>query len=104
VEFAKQAHVVLAILVMAHLILAINIVPHYTLLAFGKVRFVSIVNILGGILSLAGVALFVPPFGLVGAAIGRLLYGPAVALNFIKLKSQFTQSPLRSKEPVLICK
>jgi O-antigen/teichoic acid export membrane protein len=104
VEFAKQAHVVLAILVMAHLILAINIVPHYTLLAFGKVRFVSIVNVLGGILSLAGVALFVPPLGLVGAAIGRLLYGPAVALNFMKLKSQFAQAPIRSKEPVLICK
>ena len=104
VEFARQAHVVLAILVMAHLILAINIVPHYTLLAFGKVRFVSVVNILGGIFSLVGVALFVPPLGLVGAAIGRLLYGPAVALNFIKLKSQFVQAPTQNKEPVLVCK
>ena len=93
VEFAKQAHVVLAILVMAHLILAINIVPHYTLLAFGKVRFVSIVNILGGVLSLAGVALFVPALGLVGAAIGRLLYGPAVALNFIEAKEPICPIP-----------
>jgi len=93
IDFAKQAHVVLAVLAVAHLILAINIVPHYTLLAFGKVRFVSVVNILGGILSLAAVALFVPPLGLVGAAVGRLLYGPAVALNFIKLKSQFTEVP-----------
>jgi len=98
-EFAKQAYVVLAILAVAHMILAINIVPHYTLLAFGNVRFVSTVNVVGGILSLGVVALLVPPLGLVGAAIGRLFYAPALAFNFLKIKAHFTRavSPVRSE-------
>jgi O-antigen/teichoic acid export membrane protein len=100
-RFAKQAYVVLAVLAMAHLILAINIVPHYTLLAFGNVRLVSMVNLAGGILSLVAVALLVPRLGLVGAAIGRLFYGPAAILYFLKLKTHFARTALPSKEPVL---
>ncbi len=99
-EFATQAHVVLAVLAVAYMILAINIVPHYTLLAVGSVRFVSIVNILGGVLSLAAVVLLIPPLGLVGAAVGRLFYGPAVALNFLKIKLKFTRPPLPRKESI----
>jgi O-antigen/teichoic acid export membrane protein len=91
-QFAAQAGGVLAILAVAHLILAVNIVPHYTLLALGKVRFVSMVNVAGGILSLIAVAVLVPRWGLAGAAAGRLFYGPAVTLNFLKLKQQFTGS------------
>jgi O-antigen/teichoic acid export membrane protein len=102
VEFARQAYLVLAVLAAAHMILAINIVPHYTLLAFGSVRFVSTVNVLGGIVSLGAAALFIPPFGLVGAAIGRLFYGPAIALSFLKIKAQLARTPLPSKEPVPI--
>jgi O-antigen/teichoic acid export membrane protein len=103
-QFAQQAYVVLALLAVAHMILAINIVPHNTLLAFGSVRFVSMVNIAGGVLSLVAVALLVPHLGLVGAAVGRLFYGLAVALNFLKLKTHFTRTALPSKERVLLWK
>jgi O-antigen/teichoic acid export membrane protein len=102
VEFAKQAYVVLAVLAAAYMILAINIVPHYTLLALGWVRFVSVVNIVGGILSLLAVVLLIPPLGLVGAAVGRLCYGPAIALNFLKIKTAFTRTVLPTKQPVPI--
>jgi O-antigen/teichoic acid export membrane protein len=87
-EFAMQAHLVLAILAVAYMILAINIVPHYTLLAFGSVRFVSVINMVGGILSLAAVAVFVPAFGLVGAAIARLFYGGVTALELLKVRAK----------------
>jgi len=100
-QFAAQAYIVLALLAVAHMILAINIVPHYTLLAFGSVRFVSVVNIAGGILSLVAVAFLVHPFGLVGAAIGRLFYAPAVSLNFLKIKNHFSRTPVPIDAPVL---
>jgi len=101
-QFAQQAYVVLAVLAMAHLILAINIVPHYTLLALGSVRFVSTVNVLGGIVSLGAVALFIPPFGLVGAAIGRLLYGAVTALNLLRVKTKLARTVSPREEVVLI--
>jgi len=99
-KFAEQAYILLAVLAAANMILAINIVPHYTLLALGRVRFVSVVNVLGGIVSLGAAALFIPPFGLVGAAVGRLLYGPAVALNFVKIKMEFSRDSLLNEERV----
>ena len=91
-QFAQQAYGVLAILAVAHMVLAINIVPHYTLLALGNVRFVSIVNVVGGIVSLGAVALFIPPFGLSGVAIGRLVYGAVTALNLLMIRRRLSQS------------
>lgn len=101
-QFAREACVVLALLAVAHLILALNIVPHYTLLALGDVRFVSLVNVLGGIVSLGAVALFIPPFGLVGAAIGRLLYGAVTVLDLLKVKARLARLVSTRLDPVRI--
>lgn len=84
-QFAEQAHVVLAVLAIGFAILAINVVPYYTLLAWGQVRFVSLVNLAGGVLSLACAVTLIPLFGLTGAALGRIIYGPVVSLSFFKL-------------------
>jgi O-antigen/teichoic acid export membrane protein len=101
-EFERQAYVVLAVLVLAHMILAINIVPHYTLLAMGSVRFVSVVNILGGILSLVAVALFVSRLGMAGAAVGRLLYGAVTVLNLLGVKAKLAQTASPRQDAVLV--
>jgi O-antigen/teichoic acid export membrane protein len=85
--FARQGYFVLVVLATAYALLAINVVPHYTLLALGKVRFVSAVNVLGGALSIGCAALLIPWLGLIGAAIGRLLYGTATALLLPKAKT-----------------
>ncbi len=103
-EFANRAHVVLALLATAYLMLAINIVPHYVLMALGSIRFVSIVNIVGGCFSLLALVLLVPSMGLLGAAVGRLFYAPAVTLNFLKIKFEFSRPQLGNAEPVPICK
>jgi O-antigen/teichoic acid export membrane protein len=100
-EFAKQAYGVLAVLAVAHIVLAINIVPHYTLLAFGHVRFVSTMNIAAGILSLGAAALFIQPFGLLGAALGRLLYGPVLAFNYLKVRAAFEETELMRGEALI---
>lgn len=83
--FAAHAYLVLAILAVAYCALSINVAPHFTLLGLGKVRFVSLMNVFGGLLSLAAAALLIPAFGLLGAAAGRLFYGPAISMNFMKV-------------------
>jgi O-antigen/teichoic acid export membrane protein len=101
-EFAMQAYVTVAVLAAAYAILAANVVPHNALLGLGNVRFVSTVNILGGVLSLVAATSLIPVFGILGAAIGRLLYGPAVALNFLKIRSAFSRNPSVARNAVLI--
>jgi len=87
--FATQGYIALALLAVANVILAVNVVPHYTLLAMGKVRFVSLVNVSGGLSSLTMAALLVPSFGLLGAAAARLLYGPVISLNLLQVAKLF---------------
>jgi O-antigen/teichoic acid export membrane protein len=99
-QFAQQGYVILGILAVAYVLLAVNVVPHYTLLALGSVRFVSIVNIVGGILSLGAAAILIPRLGLTGAALGRLLYGPAVALNFFKVGTTLSRTESPGEHPV----
>lgn len=87
-DFAANTYVLLYILVIAYFLLALNVVPHYTLLGFGEAKFVSLTNITGGLASLAGMALFIPVFGMNGAAIGRLLYAPIVTFNFLRIRGK----------------
>ena len=84
-EFASHAQGLLAILAVAYALLSLNVVPHYTLLGLGQVRFVSITNLAGGVLSLIGVAALLPVIGLSGAGVGRLLYGPVISANYLRV-------------------
>jgi O-antigen/teichoic acid export membrane protein len=83
--FAAHSYVLLSVLALAFGVLSLNVAPHFTLLGLGKVRFVSLVNVAGGILSLAGAAVLIPSLGLVGAAAGRLFYGPVITMNYVKM-------------------
>jgi O-antigen/teichoic acid export membrane protein len=85
--FAQQGYIVLTYLAVANACLGASVAAHYILLALGQARFVASVNLLGGVLSLGCIALLIPYFGLAGAAMGRLLYAGAIALNFWKLHS-----------------
>jgi O-antigen/teichoic acid export membrane protein len=99
-DFALKGKAVLVILTIAYTILGVNVVPYYALLALGSVRFVSIVNIAGGVLSLLAAIILIPRVGLIGAAVGRLLYGPVIALNFWKLKETFNRPVVPEEEPI----
>ncbi len=93
--FARRAHTLLTILALSYGLLALTVSAHYALLALGRVRFVSFVNVLGGVLSLGVAVLLIPSLGLRGAAIGRLPYGLVLLLNFWHLRSI-----LRAQKPV----
>ena len=101
-DFAKQAHAVLSVLALAFIVLALNIVPHNALLALRQVRFVSSVNIVGGIVSLVVAAALIPSIGLVGAAIGRLLYGPITVLSLWRVQIEFRRAASLHDAPVPI--
>ena len=92
-SFAQQGYVVLTWLAVANACLGASVASHYLLLALGQARFVASVNVLGGVLSLGCIALLMPRYGLPGAAVGRLLYAAAAALNFWKLHTIEFEAP-----------
>lgn len=85
-DFANRFSLLLAILAVAYALLAANVVPHNVLLGLGHVRFVSMTNLAGGILSAIGVAALVPVLGIYGAGLARLLYGLTISMNYLKVK------------------
>jgi len=84
-EFAAKATQILVVLAVGFFALSLNVVPHFTLLGLGKVRFLSIANTVGGIASILGAVILIQPFGLMGAAAGRLFYGPVISVNYWKV-------------------
>ena len=97
--FAERSYLVLAVLAVGFFTLSINVVPHMTLLGLGRVRFLSVSNLIGGVCSLAGAALLIPAFGLAGAAAGRLLYGPVISANYWAVAKSLSQpTPVRGRE------
>jgi len=87
-DFAAHVYVLFCILVVAYFLLALAVVPHYALLGFGEVRFVALSNIAGGMLSLIGMLVLIPLFGMIGAAVSRLLYAPILAVNFVRIRGK----------------
>ena len=103
VTFAQQAWVVLSIVAMGFGLLALNVSGHYTLLALGKVKLVALLNLAGGSAMLAAMAFLTPHFGLTGAAVGRLVYGPITLLMYCQLRTMLTEGtvPLSGGVPLL---
>jgi len=88
--FAQQASVVLSIVAVGFGLLALNITGHYALLALGQVRLVAMLNLVGGLAMLAVVTALTPRVGLLGAAVGRLLYGPITLIMYFRLRSMLS--------------
>jgi O-antigen/teichoic acid export membrane protein len=82
-QVAHEGHLVLALLAIAYALMAFNVVPHYALLAFGRVRLISGLNLGSGILLTLLMAFLVPTFGLAGAALGRIAYSLLLAIPYL---------------------
>lgn len=87
-DFAKQSYELVNLLIIAYFLLALSVVPYYMLLGIGEVRFASLTNIVSGLISLIAFFFFIPLWGMNGAAIGRFLYTPILALNFFRVNSK----------------
>lgn len=82
-QVAEDGHLVLALLAVAYVLMALNVVPHYALLAFGRVRLISGLNVVSGVLLIVLMGFLVPTFGLTGAAIGRVAYSFLLAIPYL---------------------
>jgi O-antigen/teichoic acid export membrane protein len=87
----------------AFTLMALNVTGYYALLAAGRVRLVSLLNLAAGAICLCAAVLLVPRFGMLGAALARLFYGPITWIAYpalFKLINGADASP-RCDEPLL---
>ena len=100
-EFAAHSASSLSLVALGFALLAFNIPGHYGLMAWGQVRFLTGLNLFCATASLLIAVALIPHFGIVGAAIGRLAYGPISWLVYVRLGSLFrapsTQMPINAE-------
>jgi O-antigen/teichoic acid export membrane protein len=94
-QVADEGQVVLALLAVAYALMALNVVPHYALLAFGRVRLISGLNLGSGILLTVLMALLIPAYGLTGAATGRIAYSLLLAIPYLVASRRVFRSQAR---------
>ena len=83
--FAQQPRYLFPTIACSFGLLGLNITAHYALLAAGKVRVVTYLNLLAGVVMLLLMAALIPTHGLQGAALARMSYGPITCLAYLSL-------------------
>ncbi len=98
-EFARQAWPILAILGGSFALFALNVTAHYTLLALGQVRTVTVFNLAAGAAMILLMLLLTPRFGIVGTACARLITGPVTCILYYPLYRMMRTSSTEHIEP-----
>jgi O-antigen/teichoic acid export membrane protein len=83
--FAQEPPVIFRTIVWSFTFLGLNVTAHYALLAVGRVRVVTYLNLLAGVVMLLSMAILIPRYGLQGAASARVLYGPITCIAYLYL-------------------
>jgi O-antigen/teichoic acid export membrane protein len=94
-SIARSSSGVLTPIVWSFALLGLNVTGYYTLLAFGRVRTVTWLNLAGGAAMLVVMAWLSPRMGVRGVAMARLcyglvtllMYGPVVGILWTRIKS-----------------
>jgi O-antigen/teichoic acid export membrane protein len=92
-QSAQHSWPCLLILVVAFALLAGNISGHFTLLALGDARYVSLVNVAAAASTFVLLLILAPRFGLPGAASARLIYGPITWLVYARTRRCLQRLP-----------
>jgi O-antigen/teichoic acid export membrane protein len=82
---AQNADAILAPIVWGFALLGLNVTAYFALLALGRVRIVTCLNLVGGVAMLAGMVCLVPRAGVHGLAMARLGYGTISLLMYYPL-------------------
>jgi O-antigen/teichoic acid export membrane protein len=98
-EFARQAWPILAILGISFSLFALNVTAHYTLLALGQVRLVTVLNLAAGAAMLLLMLLLTPRFGMMGTACARLITGPVTCILYYPLYRMMRTSSAEHIKP-----
>ena len=82
---AEKSVTILAPVVWSFALLGLNVTGYYAMLAFGQVRTVTVVGIVGGAIMVLLMVLLLPRMGIMGLAIARLSYGAISLLIYLPL-------------------
>ena len=81
-DFATHASVALTITACSFALLGLNVTGYYVLMALGRIKLIAFVNMAAAVAMLAAIAILAPHYGVVGAAAGRLVYGPITWITY----------------------
>jgi len=81
-DFARHAGLTLSITAAGFALLGLNVSGYYVLMALGRIKLIALTNIAAALAMLVAIAILAPRFGIVGAAVGRLVYGPITWLTY----------------------
>jgi O-antigen/teichoic acid export membrane protein len=88
VAFAAEYGDLLRLLAGGYLLLSINVVPHFLNLAAGRARFISMLNLLGGLATLIICVWVIRDCGLLGVAAGKFIYGFVLMVSYLGLRGK----------------
>lgn len=95
-DIAAESARTLSILAIAYWVLALNVVPHFVLLAMGEMKFVALSNLAGGLALVTAAFTLAGYYGIVGAAVARVVYGLVISANFAYLMFLLSRHRSRS--------
>jgi O-antigen/teichoic acid export membrane protein len=93
VDIARSSTGIFPVIVWSSALLALNVTGTYSLLAFGRVRIVTWVNLAAGATMLLLMMWLLPRFGAYGLALARLSYGSITLLLYLPLVFQLSKEP-----------
>jgi O-antigen/teichoic acid export membrane protein len=98
-EFAHQAWPILSILAAGYVLFSMNVTAHYALLALGRVRLITYLNLAAGAATLLVMLLLTPRFGVVGTACARFITGPVTCILYLPLYRRMSGNSTERSEP-----
>jgi len=84
-SFAQKNWITLSIVAASFGLLAANVTAYFALLAAGRAKLVSLINLTAVVVMLLTMVMLVPKFGMHGAALARLVYGPITWITYFYL-------------------
>jgi O-antigen/teichoic acid export membrane protein len=104
-DIARSSTTIFPIIVWSSALLALNVTGTYSLLAFGRVRVVTWLNLAAGATMLLLMTWLLPRFGAYGLALARLSYGSITLVLYCPLALQLWKTraayvPMSSRKPV----
>jgi O-antigen/teichoic acid export membrane protein len=91
-DIARSSVAIFPVIVWSSALLALNVTGTYSLLAFGRFRMVTWLNLAAGATMLLLMGWLLPRFGAYGLALGRLSYGSITLLLYLPLAFQLSKT------------
>jgi O-antigen/teichoic acid export membrane protein len=96
---ARSGRLVFPIIIWSTALSGLGVTGSYAMLALGRVRAVTLLNLTGGALMIVAISILLPRYGLYGIAVARLIYGPITLLIYVPLLIMLYRSSSTTTQP-----